>query len=108
MEVAEAEKLSDTHVRVVYRFPVQADYVNPGGGFHGGMQAAFLDVGTSCLMLLIAKEGFWRTSGTTRTLNMTYLRPAFVGDVVRMECKVGGWILLDYGLGHSVLANESV
>lgn len=84
----EATRLSDTSARIIYRFPVKNEYLNPAGGFHGGAAATFLDVGTSFLISLISRPDYWPKGGTSRTLNVTYLRPAREGDILRMECEV--------------------
>lgn len=88
VEIVSAEKLTETTARTVWRFKVQPEYFNPAGTLHGGAQAAFLDVCTSFTLLLVSKPGFWTTNGSTRTLNVTYLRPALDGDMVRLECEV--------------------
>lgn len=88
VEIVSAEKLTETTARTVWRFKVQPEYFNPAGTLHGGAQAAFLDVCTSFTLLLVSKPGFWTTNGSTRTLNVTYLRPALDGDMVRLECEI--------------------
>ncbi|KXL44472.1 hypothetical protein M433DRAFT_144408 [Acidomyces richmondensis BFW] len=88
VELVSAQKLTETTARTVWRFKVQPEYFNPAGTLHGGAQAAFLDVCTSCTLLLISRPGFWMTNGSTRTLNVTYIRPAMDGDVVRLECEI--------------------
>ncbi|KAK5120230.1 hypothetical protein LTR85_006436 [Meristemomyces frigidus] len=85
LEIIEAKKLGNSSARIVYRFPVKNEYLNPSGGFHA---ATFLDVGTSFLIHLVSRPGFWPSGGTSRTLNVTYLRPAKEGDVLRMECDI--------------------
>ena len=84
----EAKKLTENTARAVYRFPVKQEYLNPAGGLHGGAAATFHDIGTSVLLNLVSRPGFWSTTGTTRTLNMTYLRPAMKGEVLLLECEV--------------------
>lgn len=88
VEVVDAQRLSDTTARASYRFPVEEEYANQMGSLHGGAQAAFFDICTSFLLLLIAQPGFWAAGGTSRTLNVTYLRPAQVGKLVRLDCEV--------------------
>ena len=88
VEIVEAEKLSDTTARIVYRFPVQHEYLNPNGGLHGGMSAGLYDTATTWLLHAIRKPGFWMRYGTTRSLNMTYMRPAMEGEMLRMETEV--------------------
>ncbi|KAF2173101.1 hypothetical protein M409DRAFT_17049 [Zasmidium cellare ATCC 36951] len=89
LEVVSAEQTSPTTGKLVYRFPVQAAYLNPTGSLHGGAIATIFDIGTSWLLFLIARDGFWSpTFGTTRTLNCTYLRPAMEGEWLRLECEI--------------------
>ena len=59
-----------------------------GGTLHGGQQAAFYDIATSCTLFLIRRPGFWHSAGTSRSLTVTYLRPAFVDERLLMECHV--------------------
>lgn len=87
-EVVEAVKTSNTTARVTYRFPVERNHLNPAGTLQGGMAAAMFDVGTSIMLHLIRRKDFWWYLGTTRTLNVTYLRPAAEGEVLLMECEV--------------------
>lgn len=52
------------------------------------MQSAMHDVATSWVICLIQKPGFWETSGTSRTLNVTFLRPAVEGEVLLLDAEV--------------------
>ena len=88
LEIVEAKKLTENTARAVYRFPVRQEYLNPAGGLHGGAAATFHDIGTSVVLNLISRPGFWSTAGTTRTLNMTYLRPAMKGEILLLDCEV--------------------
>ena len=88
VEIVEVEKLSDTTGRSVCRFPVQHEYLNPAMGLHGGMSAAIFDTGTTWVLDVIRKPGFWEHFGTTRTLNLTFLRPAAEGEMLRLESEV--------------------
>ncbi|KAK5132064.1 hypothetical protein LTR08_000401 [Meristemomyces frigidus] len=88
LEIVEAKKLTENTARAVYRFPVKQEFLNPAGGLHGGAAATFHDIGTSMLLSMVARPGFWATSGTTRTLNMTYLRPAMKGEMLLLECVI--------------------
>lgn len=81
-------KTSNTTARVTYRFAVQRTYLNPGGTLQGGMAASMFDNGTSIMLQMIRRRDFWWYFGTTRTLNVTYLRPAAEGEVLLMECEV--------------------
>ena len=88
IEVVEAVRKSDTTGHITYRFPAKHLYSNPSGNVHGGAQAAFFDVGTTWLLFLIQKPGFWERMGITRSLNCTYLRPAPEGEMLRLECEI--------------------
>lgn len=88
VEVVEAERLSHSSARVVYRFPVQREYLNRDMKLHGGTAAGMYDKATTGLLRLIKKPGFWMHNGVTRSLNLTYLRPAAEGEMLRMECEV--------------------
>ena len=90
VEIVEAEKMSDTTARIVYRFPVLHTYLNPTMALHGGQQAAAFDIGTTWLLALIRKPpNFWMRFGTSRSLNVTYVRPAPEGEILLMETEVG-------------------
>lgn len=73
---------------MVWRFPVQKEYLNTNQQFAGGAQAAVHDACTGWTLLTVAKPGFWASFGMTRTLNMSYLKSPQVGDVLRLDCKV--------------------
>lgn len=88
MEIVEAEQNSPSTSRIVYRFPVVPEYLNPAGGIHGGAVATIFDITTSWLLFLIGRPGFWERTGTTRTLNCSYLRPAAGGQIIRLEAEV--------------------
>ena len=88
VEVIAAKKLSASTARATFRFPVQHEYLNPAQGLQGGFQAAFFDVATTWTLDPIRKPGFWYLLGTTRSLNVTFLRPAQEGEVLLMECEI--------------------
>ena len=73
---------------LVWRFPVQKEYLNGNQQYSGGAQAAVHDCCTGWTLLTIARPDFWATLGSTRTLNMSYLRAPAVGDILRLDCKV--------------------
>ena len=95
-----AFKHSPTHTQVTFRFPVQREYLNPGGTLHGAAQSLFFDVCTTWLLGPIArKPDYWCSFGTSRSLNVVYLRPARKGDVLTLECEVScGFVLLGLDL----------
>jgi acyl-coenzyme A thioesterase 13 len=89
LEMTAASKHSPTHTQVTFRFPVQREYLNPGGTLHGAAQSLFFDVCTTWLLGPIArKPDYWCSFGTSRSLNVVYLRPAREGDVLTLECEV--------------------
>jgi hypothetical protein len=89
VEMTAAFKHSPTHTQVTFRFPVQREYLNPGGTLHGAAQSLFFDVCTTWLLGPIArKPDYWCSFGTSRSLNVVYLRPAREGDVLTLECEV--------------------
>ena len=98
VEILEAEQTSETTARVVYRFPVLWQYLNPAGGLHGGQSAAMFDTATSWLVSLVRKPGFWMTMGTSRSLNVTFLRPAAEGEMLLMEGALAGRYVVGFSL----------
>jgi acyl-coenzyme A thioesterase 13 len=40
---------------------------------------------------MIAKPGFWLSLGTSLSLNLTFLKPAQIGDVLLLEAEVRSW-----------------
>jgi acyl-coenzyme A thioesterase 13 len=52
------------------------------------MSAGMLDIVTGLALIPISKPGFWSTGGTSRTLNMTFLRAAAEGEMLVCECEV--------------------
>lgn len=50
VEVVDAEKTSDSTARVVYRFPVQREYLNPRMTIHGGLTGGLFDTGELILL----------------------------------------------------------
>ncbi|CAK1354131.1 unnamed protein product [Cercospora beticola] len=88
LEIVEAELTSKSTSRIVYRFPVLREYLNPTRTFHGGAISAIFDVCTTWTLFPISDYGFWSTMGTTRSLHCVYVKPAFENDVVTVECQV--------------------
>lgn len=85
LEVVEAQRLTDSTGKLVVRFPVQNEYLNPGGTLQGGIQTAMYDV-ISSWVFTFAKG--WNSTGTSRTLATAYLRPALSGEILLMDCEV--------------------
>ncbi|KAI9893309.1 MAG: hypothetical protein M1814_000439 [Vezdaea aestivalis] len=75
---------------VVFSFTVQESMTNRLGTLHGGATATLFDNLTTAVLPLVAKEGFWMRMGVSRNLNVTYLKPAIVGDIVLVECDIMG------------------
>ena len=55
---------------------------------HGGLSAGIYDVATSWLLDVIRKPGFWLNFGTSRSMSVTFVRPAMEGEMLRMETEV--------------------
>lgn len=76
---------------VTFSFPVKKFYTNIMGSLHGGAQATIFDALTSLALQAVADstKGQWlEGGGVSRTLNVTYLRPAQIGERVLVECEV--------------------
>ena len=58
VEVVEVERNSETTARIVYRFPVQWEYLNPTMTLHGGFSAGLFDMATTWTLDVIQKPGF--------------------------------------------------
>lgn len=81
-------KLSNSTCSAVFKFKVEKFYCNLSGNLHGGAQALFYDMLTSFAMQGIGASGFWINGGVSRTLDVTYLRPAPEGTEVLCEVEV--------------------
>jgi acyl-coenzyme A thioesterase 13 len=70
--------------KIVVKVPVRSDMTNMMKTIHGGMVATILDdlCGTVCL---ISAEDFFYA---TVTLNVDYLRPAQIGDVLTCTAEI--------------------
>lgn len=58
------------------------------GSLHGGAVALIYDMCTSMCAAPLAREGFWQFGGVSRTLSVTYLRPATPEMDIAVECEV--------------------
>ncbi|KAK3368942.1 HotDog domain-containing protein [Lasiosphaeria ovina] len=76
------------HPRVVFRYTVQPSHCNRLGSLHGGCIATLFDYCTSTAIALVSAPGHWHYLGVSRTLNVTYLRPAPSGAAVLIEAEV--------------------
>ncbi|KAL1899970.1 hypothetical protein Cpir12675_001194 [Ceratocystis pirilliformis] len=70
-----------------YKYTVQNSHCNPMT-LHGGCIASLFDMLTGITLLPIQRPGFWEFLGVSRSLNVTYLRPAFAGQVLTIDCEV--------------------
>ncbi|KKF94132.1 Thioesterase superfamily protein [Ceratocystis platani] len=50
--------------------------------------SSLFDVLTGITLLPVQRLGFWEFLGVSRSLNVTYLRPAFAGEVLTIDCEV--------------------
>jgi acyl-coenzyme A thioesterase PaaI-like protein len=84
-----AAKKSEKHGggKLVWRFPVQKEYLNFMKQYAGGAQAVVHDVCTAWTLLTVSQPG-WGSLGMSRTLNMSYLKTASAGDVLLLKCEV--------------------
>lgn len=76
------------HPRVVFSYTVQPDHCNRMNSLHGGCAASLFDWCTTLPLALICKPGFWMYMGVSRTLNVTYMRPAKSGEEVLIETEI--------------------
>lgn len=83
-----ATQHSATTVSAVYKFTVDRFYANGGNTLHGGAQAAIYDMLTSITLQTICTPELWVSAGVSRTLNVSYLRPAPIGMELLCECEV--------------------
>jgi len=74
--------------QTIFEYEVNKAHTNGLGNLHGGCCATIFDFCTSTALVPIAKPGFWTFVGVSRTLNVTYIRPMPVGEVVIVECEV--------------------
>lgn len=71
-----------------FTFKVAGFYCNGSGNLHGGAQSMMYDICSSLVLQSIGNSGSWINAGVSRTLTVTYLRPAPEGTEVEMECEV--------------------
>ncbi|CZT21200.1 uncharacterized protein RCC_07062 [Ramularia collo-cygni] len=82
------KQLSPTTSSAVFAFRVERFYCNFSGNLHGGAAATFYDVLTSILLQAIDAPGSWGNAGVSRSLSVTYLRPAPEGIMVECDVEV--------------------
>nr|OQO18784.1 hypothetical protein B0A51_13756 [Rachicladosporium sp. CCFEE 5018] len=74
---------------VTYAFPVSEFHCNMSGNMHGGFQSTAFDMLTSLAIMANLEPGNpFMDGGVSRTLSVTYLRPAPLGEMLVMECEV--------------------
>ncbi|RDA86112.1 hypothetical protein CP532_1162 [Ophiocordyceps camponoti-leonardi (nom. inval.)] len=73
---------------VTFVYTVQEDHCNRLRSLHGGAAATLFDYCTTLGLLCVNRPGFWNMLGVSRSLNVTYLRPARCGEEVLIECKL--------------------
>lgn len=88
LRLLKAEQTSPTTGRVVFELQNPSYWSNWSNNMHGGAQASILDYVTSTALVTIARKDFWYSAGVSRTINMTYLRPAPVGETLLAEGEV--------------------
>lgn len=82
------KQTSPTTSVATFRFRVDRFYCNAGGNLHGAAQSLIYDHLTSLAVQAIGQPGGWITPGVSRSLNVTYLRPAPEGTICLCECEV--------------------
>ncbi|KAH0612374.1 uncharacterized protein H6S33_010426 [Morchella sextelata] len=80
--------VSTTSTTTVFELTIKAAYTNGLNSLHGGCAALIYDICTSAALMVIAREGFWESTGVSRNLNITYIRPVPCGTKVRIESEV--------------------
>ena len=76
------------HARTLWEFDNHDYWGNGMSNLHGGAHATVFDFLTSFTIPILSQADFWLFPGVSRTLNVTYLRPAPSGEPVLIECEV--------------------
>lgn len=77
------------HPSVLYELLVDEHYTNLNGVLHGAAASLIFDMATMSAMCPIQREGVWDFQvGTSRTLNLSFLRAVPLGTTVRVKCWV--------------------
>ncbi|EQK99263.1 thioesterase family protein [Ophiocordyceps sinensis CO18] len=76
------------HPSATFTYTVQPDHCNRMQSLHGGAAATLFDFCTTLPLALVNRPGFWQFLGVSRTLNVTYFRPARSGEEVIIECQI--------------------
>ena len=89
VDIITAVQHSPTHTQMTWQFRVLPEYLNAGDTLNGAAQSLFFDACTTMLLGPIARPPeYWTTFGTSRSFNVVFLRPAFEGDLLTLECEV--------------------
>lgn len=76
------------HPSATFLYTVQPDHCNRMQNLHGGCAATLFDWCTTLPLAMINRPGFWQFMGVSRTLNVTYLRPAPAGEELLIEAEI--------------------
>lgn len=76
------------HPSCTFAFTVQDSHCNRMDNLHGGCAATLYDYCTTLPLALVNRKGFWEHMGVSRTLSVTYMRPAPPGVEVLIECEI--------------------
>jgi uncharacterized protein (TIGR00369 family) len=88
VKLTQFTRRSPTTSAAIFTFKVDRFYCNFSGNLHGGAQATIYDVLTSIALQAIGTRDFWLNAGVSRSLNVTYLRPAPEGILVECDVEV--------------------
>ncbi|KAL1861672.1 hypothetical protein VTK73DRAFT_6980 [Phialemonium thermophilum] len=88
LELLSSDTSDSAHPKVLFRHSVKPEHCNTLGNMHGGCTATLFDFCTSSVLALVSRPGFWAFLGVSRTLNVTYLRPAPCDETVVIECEI--------------------
>ncbi|PHH87603.1 hypothetical protein CDD83_8656 [Cordyceps sp. RAO-2017] len=76
------------HPSVAFAYTVQSDHCNRLQSLHGGAVATLFDFCTTMALAIVNRPGFWQFLGVSRSLNVTYLRPARCDEEILIECHI--------------------
>lgn len=84
----QAASAAGPHPRASFTYTVQPDHCNRLLSLHGGAAATLFDFCTTLPLALVNRPGYWQYLGVSRSLNVTYMRPARVGEPVLIETEI--------------------
>ncbi|KAF5850474.1 hypothetical protein GGP41_002713 [Bipolaris sorokiniana] len=70
----------------IFELEVIPQLCNPMNNMHGGAMALLADMTTTMAGAPIARQGWWEFGGVSRTLSVTYVRPALLGTTIVVTC----------------------